>query len=127
MDNAEKLATYGTQDEKKTKQKTQHSMCWTPLLKIKYSIFIAISIKECNDVSTNYWNALCIVCVEADMVLKPARVSVPYQVSPFFMSCLRYLCFFANSGVQHILCCVFVLYLRVKQFLAKFVHQHSTD
>jgi hypothetical protein len=49
----------------------------------------AISIKEGNDVSTNYWNALCIVCVEADMVLKPARVSIPYQVSPFVMSCLR--------------------------------------
>jgi len=25
------------------------------------------------------------------------------------MSCLRYLCLFAHSGVQHILCCVFVL------------------
>jgi len=24
------------------------------------------------------------------------------------MSCLRYLCLFANSGVQHIFCCVFL-------------------
>ena len=29
------------------------------------------------------------------------------------MSCLRYLCLFANSGVQHILCCVFVLFVSV--------------
>ena len=25
------------------------------------------------------------------------------------MSCLRYLCLFSYSGVQHMLCCVFVL------------------
>ena len=31
-DNPVKLATYGTEDEnKKTKAKTQHNMCWTPL------------------------------------------------------------------------------------------------
>ena len=31
MDNPEKLATQGTQNEGKTKQtKTQHNMCWTP-------------------------------------------------------------------------------------------------
>ena len=29
------------------------------------------------------------------------------------MSYLRYLCLFANSGVQHILCCVFVLFVFV--------------
>jgi len=29
MDNLEKLATYGTQDEDKTKQKTQHNMHYT--------------------------------------------------------------------------------------------------
>ena len=30
-----------------------------------------------------------------------------------FMSYLRYLCFFAYSGVQHIVCCVFVLFVFV--------------
>jgi len=30
MDNPEKLATYGTQDEEK-QTKRQHDMCWTPL------------------------------------------------------------------------------------------------
>ena len=30
MDNPEKLATSGTQDEDR-KNKTQHNMCWTPL------------------------------------------------------------------------------------------------
>jgi hypothetical protein len=29
------------------------------------------------------------------------------------MSYLRYLCLFAHSGVQHILCCVFVLFFSV--------------
>ena len=29
------------------------------------------------------------------------------------MSYLRYLCLFANSGVQHILCCVFALFVLV--------------
>ena len=27
------------------------------------------------------------------------------------MSYLRYLCLFANSGVQHISCCVFILFM----------------
>ena len=36
MDNPEKLATYGTQDEKKQKTKTQHKMCWTPLYANKH-------------------------------------------------------------------------------------------
>ena len=30
-----------------------------------------------------------------------------------FMSYLRYLCLFAYSGVQHILCCIFVLFIIV--------------
>jgi hypothetical protein len=30
-----------------------------------------------------------------------------------FMSCLRCLCFFVHSGLQHILCCVFVLFFFV--------------
>ena len=29
------------------------------------------------------------------------------------MSCLCYLCLFVHSGVQHILCCVFVLFFFV--------------
>ena len=36
MDNPEKLATYGTQDEKNKKIKTQHNMCWTPLYANKH-------------------------------------------------------------------------------------------
>jgi hypothetical protein len=37
MDNPEKLATLGTQDirRRKTKQKSQHNMCWTPLFASK--------------------------------------------------------------------------------------------
>jgi hypothetical protein len=31
------------------------------------------------------------------------------------MSYLRYLCFCAHSGVQHILCCVFVVFPRLVQ------------
>ena len=34
MNNPEKLATYGTQDENKTK--TQHNMRWTPLYANKH-------------------------------------------------------------------------------------------
>jgi hypothetical protein len=34
------------------------------------------------------------------------------------MSYLRYLCLFAHSGVQHILCCVFVLFIIVLCTLA---------
>ena len=30
MDNPEKLAAYGTQDDEK-QEKTQHNMCWTPI------------------------------------------------------------------------------------------------
>ena len=30
-----------------------------------------------------------------------------------FISCLRYLCLFAYSGVQHVLCCVFGLFVFV--------------
>ena len=36
MDNPEKLVTYGTQDEKKNKTKTQHNKCWTPLYPNKH-------------------------------------------------------------------------------------------
>jgi hypothetical protein len=35
MDNPEKLATWGTQDEE-NKIKTQHTMYWTPLCTNKY-------------------------------------------------------------------------------------------
>ena len=38
MDNPEKLAAYGTQDEEKQskKKKNQHNMCWTPLYANKH-------------------------------------------------------------------------------------------
>jgi hypothetical protein len=29
------------------------------------------------------------------------------------MSCLRCLCFFVHSGLQHILCCIFFFFLRL--------------
>jgi len=35
--------------------------------------------------------------------------SLPLVVCESLMFCLRYLCLLARSGVQHILCCVFVL------------------
>ena len=35
MDNPEKLARYGTQDEEND-AKTQHNMCWTPLCTNKH-------------------------------------------------------------------------------------------
>jgi len=38
---------------------------------------------------------------------------LPPVVVGRLMSYLRYLCLLANSGVQHILCCVFVLYFIV--------------
>jgi hypothetical protein len=38
MDNPEKLATLGTQDEdKQKKKKTQHNMCWTQLCTNKHT------------------------------------------------------------------------------------------
>jgi hypothetical protein len=41
MDNPEKLATSGTQDEdKQNKTKPQHSMCWTPLFTNKLLNYI---------------------------------------------------------------------------------------
>jgi len=38
MDNQEKLARLGTEDtrRRKTKQKTQHNICWTPLYARKH-------------------------------------------------------------------------------------------
>jgi hypothetical protein len=36
------------------------------------------------------------------------------------MSYLHYLCLFAHSGVQHILCCVFVLFVFVLPNVASF-------
>ena len=36
MDNPEKLATSGTQDEDKQNKKTPHNMCWTPLYTNKH-------------------------------------------------------------------------------------------
>jgi hypothetical protein len=38
MDNPEKLATHGTQNEKKNKAKTQHNICWSPLYVNKHMI-----------------------------------------------------------------------------------------
>jgi hypothetical protein len=35
MDNPEKLATFGTQDEEKTKQK-HNTMCWIPIYANKH-------------------------------------------------------------------------------------------
>jgi len=37
MDNPEKLATLGTQDEDKKNKKTQHNMCWTQLCTNKHT------------------------------------------------------------------------------------------
>jgi hypothetical protein len=34
--NPEKLATQGTQDEKKQAKKNQHNMCWTPIYANKH-------------------------------------------------------------------------------------------
>ena len=42
--------------------------------------------------------------------------SLPPVVCMGFMSILRYVCVFAHSGVQHILCCVF-LFLFVLYFV----------
>jgi hypothetical protein len=36
MDNPEKLATLGTQDENKRNKKTQYNMSWTPILAKKH-------------------------------------------------------------------------------------------
>ena len=36
IDNPEKMATQGTEDEKKKKKTTQHNICWTPLYANKH-------------------------------------------------------------------------------------------
>ena len=36
MDNPEKLATQGTQEDEKNKTNTEHNMCWTPLYANKH-------------------------------------------------------------------------------------------
>jgi hypothetical protein len=38
IDNPEKLAKYGTEDEEKKEEKTQHNMCWTPLCASKHKL-----------------------------------------------------------------------------------------
>ena len=38
MDNPEKLATKGTQDEER-ENKTQHNMCWTPVCAKVYIVY----------------------------------------------------------------------------------------
>ena len=43
------------------------------------------------------------------------------------MSYLRYLCLFAHSGVQHILCCVFVLFVFVLCTLGVYICQFIPD
>jgi hypothetical protein len=49
----------------------------------------------------------CLVC--CDLALPDPT----YLCVGGLMSYLRYLCLFAYSGVQHILCCVFVLFFLV--------------
>ena len=44
--------------------------------------------------------------------------SLPLAVCRRAHVCLRYLCLFPNSGVQHILCCVFALYFFVLLLVA---------
>jgi hypothetical protein len=36
MDNPEKLATYGTQDEEKQQNTIQHNMSWTQIMQIRH-------------------------------------------------------------------------------------------
>ena len=53
-----------------------------------------------------FWVPYCDVCYDFAWKLCSFRVYLQLFVG-WLMSYLRYLCLFANSGVQHILCCVF--------------------
>jgi hypothetical protein len=66
----------------------------------------------------SYYESLCsefrVVMTVAISALK--RCSVRLYLQLFvggIMSYLRYLCLFVHTGVQHILCCIFLLFLLV--------------
>jgi hypothetical protein len=67
---------------------------------LKQNIIVLCSAKLCCDVRYDFRIKLCSVRVYLQLFVRG------------LLSYLRYLCLFAYSGVQHILCCVFVpLYL----------------
>ena len=66
------------------------------------------SINESHYVST-FWVSYC--DVRYDFRIKRCSVRLYLQLSVgWIMSYLRYLCFFAHSGVQHMFCCVFLCF-----------------
>jgi hypothetical protein len=63
-----------------------------------------------------YWNYMYIILriVMSDTIITQQRCSIHLYLQLFvgkLMSYLRWLCLFAHSGVQHILCCVFPLFV----------------
>jgi hypothetical protein len=67
--------------------------------------------------------------MDGSIINYPARCSVRLYLQLFvggLMSYLRFLCFFAHSGVQDLLCCVFVLFFFPSLFKLSF-HHHLYD
>jgi hypothetical protein len=77
MDNPEKLATKGTQDEER-ENKTQHNMCWTPVCaKHRHlrSGFFCSSILSIKCASTTYMNPFDMLRCEINAFMNYAPFS----------------------------------------------------
>jgi hypothetical protein len=69
-----------------------------------------------------------VYCRRAHVLFRMFGSSLPPVIVGGRMSYLSYLCLFGNSGVQHILCCVFVSFRRlVLPVLPVFLDCHFLD
>jgi hypothetical protein len=90
------------------------------ILSVDRSVYAYVSYVPSIRLLALYFDFICIshFCIHIVIVLlislSPCSVRLYLQLFVGELSSyLRYLCLLANSGVQHILCCVFVLFVFV--------------
>ena len=85
-------------------------MFWVPCCDVRYDVFMFWV--PCCDVRYDvfmFWVPCC--DVRYDVFIKRCLIRPYLRLFVWgLISYLRYLCLFVQSGVQHILCCVFVLF-----------------
>jgi hypothetical protein len=87
-------------------------------VKLKIHSFSACHLIHCHTLAPHLYNEFCVVM--SVTISGKKRCSVRLYIQLFvggFMFYLRYLYLFVHSGVQHILCCVFVLFVFVLSIL----------